>query len=115
MRRPRLLAAGLAFGCVLPAASASAEYLPMQGAVLQGLDKITARVTELVIPNGESRRFGPLEIRVEACNERPPEEPPEAAAFVEILDVSAEPPASPLPGLDVRVQPRGIPLRAPGL
>lgn len=64
--------------------AASAEYIPTAGAVLQGLDKITARVSELTAPNGELIHFNGLVVRVSACNVRPPEEPPEAAAFVEI-------------------------------
>ena len=59
---------------------------------LQGLDKITARVSELPIQNGQTVQFGSLVIRVSACNRRPPEEPPEATAFVEIGDGKQTPP-----------------------
>jgi len=75
-------------------AAAKAEYLPMQGAVLQGLDKITARVSDLTVPNGESVIFGGLSIQVSACNSRPPEEPPESTAFLEIFDIKTTPPTS---------------------
>lgn len=71
---------------------AMAEYVAMPGAVLQGLDKITARVSELIVPNGQTVRFGGLIIRVSACNRRPPEEPPEAVAFIEIGDANQNPP-----------------------
>ncbi|MBT6315165.1 MAG: DUF2155 domain-containing protein [Alphaproteobacteria bacterium] len=64
----------------------------MPGAVLQGLDKITARVSELPVQNGQTVQFGSLVIRVSACNRRPPEEPPEATAFVEIGDGKQTPP-----------------------
>lgn len=73
---------------------AVAEYLPTPGAVLQGLDKITARVTELSVKNGESVRFEGLQVAVSSCFVRPPEEPPEAVAFVEIVDPDARPPAT---------------------
>jgi hypothetical protein len=76
----------------LAASPASGEYVGMPGAVLQGLDKITARVSELPIQNGQTVQFGSLVIRVSACNRRPPEEPPEATAFVEIGDGKQTPP-----------------------
>lgn len=52
--------------------------------VLRGLDKITARVTTFEVPVGGSAHFGTLMITLDACNKRPPEEPPETAAFLEI-------------------------------
>ncbi len=55
-------------------------------AVLQGLDKVTARVSKLIIPVGEAANFGSLTINVDACIKRPPEEPPENAAFLRIID-----------------------------
>jgi hypothetical protein len=56
-------------------------------AVLHGLDKITARVSELTVLVGESMKFGRLLITVKACRVRPPEEPPESAAFLDITDL----------------------------
>ena len=53
-------------------------------AVLQGLDKITARVMNFDAPVGQKVRFGNLSIRVRACEKSPPEDPPESAAFLEI-------------------------------
>lgn len=53
-------------------------------AVLQGLDKITARVSRFDAPVDQPVRFGTLLITVRACLKRPPEEPPEIAAFLEI-------------------------------
>ncbi len=55
-------------------------------AVLQGLDKVTARVSKLTVPVGEAATFGSLTIHIEACIKRPPEEPPENAAFLRIID-----------------------------
>ena len=57
-----------------------------QVALLQGLDKITARISTFEAPLGEAVRFGTFEIVARACNKRPPEEPPESAAFLEITD-----------------------------
>jgi hypothetical protein len=63
-------------------------------AVLQGLDKITARVTAIKAPLGQGVRFGTLEIQAKACDKRPPEEPPESAAYLEIRELRpGEPPA----------------------
>jgi hypothetical protein len=57
------------------------------GAVLQGLDKTTARISRLDAPIDKSVRFGTLAITVRACVKRPPEEPPESAAFLQIDEV----------------------------
>ncbi len=56
-------------------------------AVLQGLDKVTARISTVRAPVGLTVRFGSLEIIARTCVKRPPEDPPESAAFLEISDV----------------------------
>jgi hypothetical protein len=53
-------------------------------AVLRALDKVTARVEELEVPIGRPYKFGTLLIVAHACRMTPPEETPEAAAFLEI-------------------------------
>lgn len=55
-------------------------------AVLRGLDKVTARTRDFEAPVGEEVRFGALSITVPYCRKRPPEEPPEVYAFLEIED-----------------------------
>lgn len=60
---------------------------PYETAVLQGLDKVTARVTTLEANLGDVVRFGTLEIIVRHCDKRPPEETPESAAFMDIWEV----------------------------
>ena len=62
-------------------------------AVLQGLDKVTARVSEFEAPVGRTVRFGTLEIVVRHCDKRPPEEPPESAAFLDVWEVRPGEPA----------------------
>ncbi|HEY5598368.1 MAG TPA: DUF2155 domain-containing protein [Kiloniellales bacterium] len=62
-------------------------------AVLQGLDKTTARVSTVEAPVGGMARFGTLEIVARACHKKPPTEPPESAAFLEIVDVRPDSPA----------------------
>ncbi|HJN61582.1 MAG TPA: DUF2155 domain-containing protein [Alphaproteobacteria bacterium] len=54
--------------------------------VLQGLDKVTARISEFTAELGVPTRFGTLEITARACHKKPPEEPPESAAFLEIRE-----------------------------
>jgi hypothetical protein len=56
-------------------------------AVLQGLDKTTARISTIDAPLDRSVRFGRLVIVARACVKRPPEEPPETAAFLEIDEI----------------------------
>ncbi len=56
-------------------------------AVLQGLDKITARVSEIEAPVGKTVRFGGLAITVRDCEKNPPEDRPESAAFLQINEM----------------------------
>lgn len=55
-------------------------------AVLQGLDKITARISTIEATLGTPVRFGTLEIVARRCVTRPPEEPPETTAYLEIVE-----------------------------
>jgi hypothetical protein len=77
-----LLAAPL-LGTMLSTAVA-AETISEPVALLQGLDKITARVSKFEAAVGASVHFGTLSIRVRDCEKNPPEEAPESAAFLEI-------------------------------
>ena len=54
--------------------------------VLQGMDKVTARVWSFEAPIGRTVRFGTLEIVVQKCERTPPEEPPESAAYLDIYE-----------------------------
>jgi len=65
----------------------------MPVAKLQGLDKITARVSTIEATVGQPVVFGALQITVRACDKRPPEETPESAAYLEIVErkVNEEP------------------------
>lgn len=57
---------------------------PRNTAILQGLDKVTARVSTFEVAIDQPIDFGALRIRVRHCDRTPPEERPEAAAFIEI-------------------------------
>lgn len=86
------LPAVLAIGLALPGAAAAE---PKNTAVLQGLDKVTARVSTFEVALEQPIDFGALRIRVRHCDRTPPEEEPEATAFVEIDELR--------PGADQKV------------
>jgi len=54
------------------------------GAVLQGLDKVTARISTFEVPFERLVAFGSLTIQVRACHKALPTEAPESTAFLEI-------------------------------
>jgi hypothetical protein len=72
------------FGLLALAAPVAADTIAEPMAVLQGLDKITARVSEIDAPVGKQVQFGNLSILVRDCEKNPPEDRPESAAFLEI-------------------------------
>lgn len=85
----------LAFGAVPAAAQQGGMDLgagrmeaasPFPVAELQGLDKVTARVSTFTAPVDRPVTFGGLTLRVLACWKNPPEETPESAAYLEVLD-----------------------------
>jgi len=79
----RLRLLWLLLALVLTAGASRAETV----AVLQGLDKTTARISKFEAPVGKSVRFGRLVIMVQACVKHPPEEEPESAAYLQIDEV----------------------------
>lgn len=82
----RAVAAALALGAAFSGMALAAGEFETDAVRLGGLDKVTARVTQIDVPVGGTARFGALEIRVLRCLKRPPEEPPESAAFMVIRD-----------------------------
>jgi hypothetical protein len=68
------------------ASSAAAAMTAERIALLQGLDKITARVSRFDAPVGKSVTFGTLSIVVHDCEKSAPEDRPENAAFIEIYE-----------------------------
>jgi len=69
---------------------------PYGVAVLQALDKVTARVTTLDAPLGETVKYNTLEIIARACDKKPPEETPESTAFLDIWEAR---PGEPMQGV----------------
>ena len=59
---------------------------PLTVAVLQGLDKVTARISTISAPINDTVRFGSLRITARTCTKTPPTEPPEVAAFLEVTE-----------------------------
>jgi hypothetical protein len=89
-RRPAFRPVAGAAGWLLLAAGATqaAPTIENRVAVLQGLDKVTARVSPVTVAvGGGTARFGTLEIVARACMETPPTEPPESVAFLEIREL----------------------------
>ncbi len=82
------LATSLMAGIVTNASAL--DYRKANVAQLQGLDKITARISTFDVPVGQSVNFGSLTIKVDACYRTPPEERPESASFLEITDHRSE-------------------------
>jgi hypothetical protein len=68
--------------------AASAQMIPAQIAMLQGLDKISARVSQIEAPVGASITFGTLSILVRDCEKSRPEDPPDNAAFLQIYEAA---------------------------
>ena len=89
----RILPAAAGFVLSLLVLAPPAGAVPMDTVILQGLDKVTARVSTIEAKVGEVVRFGTLEIIARHCDKRPPEEPPESAAFLDIWEIRPGDPA----------------------
>ena len=89
MRRATLLAMAAA---MLAGPALAQRWEPQRVAELQALDKVNARVSTLRVPVGQPATFGTLTLTVRACNARPADEVPDAAAWLEIAD--SRPPAN---------------------
>lgn len=66
-----------------PATSRAPQAL---GVILGGIDKVAARTAKFEINLRQQAVYNTLIIKAYACKTRPPEEPPESAAFLEILE-----------------------------
>ena len=93
MSRTRAGAVTLAMTLASSGAWADGPVRPPLLAMLQGLDKITARTEVLRLPMGETVAYGTLRLRARACLTTPPTEPPESAVFleIEVVDPGREP------------------------
>ena len=83
----RLALAAAALASVAGVAGAGAAEMTAEPiAVMQGLDKITARISTFDTPVAKPVNFGTLSIVVRDCEKSAPEERPENAAFIEITE-----------------------------
>ncbi len=82
----RLVALSVLAAAAAADPAAAQDWVPRQSAELQVLDKVTARISVLRAGVGQAARYGTLTITVRACNARPPDEVPDAAAFLEMTD-----------------------------
>lgn len=70
--------------CLTSAGAYAAPQVEKPVATLRALDKITARVEEFDVPIEQPYKFGTIVVTVRSCRMTPPEETPEAAAFLEV-------------------------------
>lgn len=87
--RVRLMLAAALCGLIAGPATAR-PTIENRTVVLQGLDKITARINSFKAEIGKTTKFGSLEITPSACYSASPTEPPESAAFLKIAEVDAD-------------------------
>ncbi|MDP9195947.1 MAG: DUF2155 domain-containing protein [Pseudomonadota bacterium] len=88
MTHARLLSLVMAtvLSCLALFPAGAAEMADRPFVRLRTLDKVTARASTTVIPVGQTVGFGSLSITVRACRQSAPVEPPESAAFLEIME-----------------------------
>ena len=68
------------------ATAVQAKDIPTSTAVLRTMDKITGRVQKIEVEIAQEIHVGELTVLVEKCLKKPPEETPENAAFLTIID-----------------------------
>ncbi len=79
---------------VIPKFQIAAAMLDGDQVIMQGLDKVTARVSTFEASIDKVVSFGALRIVVRKCERTRPEEPPESSAFLDIYEARpGEPPA----------------------
>jgi len=88
----------IGFALVLSAVLVAPRVVAFPGdlVIMQGLDKVTARVSTFEAPLGATVRFGTLSITVQRCERTPPEEPPESTVFLEIFEIRPDEDPTPL-------------------
>lgn len=59
-------------------------------AVFAALDKVTARISKLEIPLGETAKFGSLKVTPRSCYSRPPTELPKTTTYVEVQEIQLD-------------------------
>ena len=69
---------------------APAQAAPLNNpvAVFSGLDKITGRIIQFDVLIDETVQFGALQVTPRVCHTRPPTEPAQTTAFVEVDEIT---------------------------
>jgi hypothetical protein len=78
------VALGLAVAAFVFPVPARADRIENQVAVFAALDKVTARISKLEVPLGQTVQFGALKVTPRACYSRPPTDAPKTTTFVEV-------------------------------
>jgi hypothetical protein len=78
----------LALPALLAASGAAAAPLNNPVAVFSGLDKITGRIITFDVMVDETVQFGALQVTPRVCHTRPPTEPAQTTAFVEVDEIT---------------------------
>jgi hypothetical protein len=86
LRMAGAAAAGIGFTLAGTLGMGTALAIPEDNVVLRAMDKITARVSTITVPVGGTVSFGSLKITAKACDKHPPEETPEASAFLDVVE-----------------------------
>ena len=73
---------------IFPSIVFSSQWIEGNKLVIQGLDKITARIQTFEVNVGQTHRFGVLDIFVKRCVFSKPIFKPESLAFIKIKDNS---------------------------
>ena len=73
---------------LFPKIALSSQWIEGNKLVIQGLDKITARIQTFEVDVGKTYKFGVLDIFVERCVFSKPIFKPESLAFIKIKDNS---------------------------
>ena len=73
---------------LFPKIAFSSQWIEGNRLVIQGLDKITARIETFEVKVGQTHKFGVLDIFVERCVFSKPIFKPESLAFIKIKDNS---------------------------
>ena len=84
------LCASLCAGCVLTGAALAQNVAVGQGAMLRGLDKTDATVSDLDIANGGEVVFGTLSLRMTECRYPEGDAAADAYAYLVIRDLAKE-------------------------
>jgi hypothetical protein len=77
-----------AMGVVLAGGEARADKIKNPTAIFAGLDKITGRILSFEASVDETVQFGALQLTPRVCFTRPPTEPQNTTAFIEVDEVT---------------------------